>query len=257
MQRPRAVAIVGASNGAGTTTLTAHLAAALVHQQRPAIAFDLSPDNALRLFLGMPWNEADGLAPRLLDGSPWHEAAYRSAAGVDFLPFGQLESEDEVDRVQDWFAAHPGWLASRLREIRLAPEGLFLIDCPRTPAAVRDQALAAADLLLLVVRPTPIAYAAAMRLLRGIRAQGGPPTTVVLTGFDSSRSLDRDMALLLRTSLGDQLCPVSVHRDEAIREALASKQTVFDYHPASQAAHDFAALATWTLAHLGHLREHA
>ncbi|HXU92879.1 MAG TPA: cellulose synthase operon protein YhjQ/BcsQ, partial [Gallionella sp.] len=70
----------------------------------------------------------------------------------------------------------------------------------------------------------------------------------LLNGFDPTRELDRDIAELLRVDLGAHLCPVTIHRDESVREALASKLSLEAYAPDSQAYDDFAALATWLIA---------
>jgi cellulose biosynthesis protein BcsQ len=120
------------------------------------------------------------------------------------------------------------------------------------PHALREQVLAVADLVLLVCSPDSLAYACATRIASDVHHAHGPSTMIVLNGFDSSRRLDRDISVLLRTQHKQSFSPVIVHRDESLREALACKQMVFDFAPSSQSAYDFSALATWTLARLGH-----
>lgn len=259
---------MGATGGAGATTVAAHLACALAVQQRPVLAIDLSPANALRLFYGMAWAQEQGWARQLLAGQAWQDAAWRDSQGRTFMPFGALRDDAAVDRLVQTLRAHPRWLRDRLDEIQLAPDTIVVCDCPTAPAALRDQALAAADLALLVCAPDTLSYAQATgRIERGWGEAKGlseaphsglpPETAIVLNGHDPARRLDRDIALLLRSGYRSVFAPTLVHRDESLREALACKQTVFDFAPTSQAAHDCAALATWTLARLGQIEARA
>lgn len=255
----KVVAIIGANGGAGATTVTAHLAAALAAQNKSVLGMDFCPENFLRLHFGMLWNDGTGFAPQLLAGQPWHEAAFRSAGGVDFVPFGQLPSEAALQRLCDWFSRHPDWFGERLKEVQLPADTLVICDCPRLSATLSAQVLARADLVLVVMTPDAISYAAATQTLHAVMAEGegAPPASIVLNAFDPSRDLDRDIAALLRTGFQRALAPVTVHRDESLREALACKQTVFDAAPSSQAAYEFSALATWVVAHVHQLRQAA
>ena len=54
--------MIGAGGGAGITAVAAQFAAGSVAQRQHAIAFDFSPDNALRLHFGMVWDDETGLA---------------------------------------------------------------------------------------------------------------------------------------------------------------------------------------------------
>lgn len=246
----RTVAVLGAAGGSGVTTVAAHLAAGLHATHKHTLAFDLSPDNVLRLHFGMTWQDPSGFAPALLAGADWHAATFRSAAGLDFVPFGQLASDPELDRLVSFFADQPMWLRKQLQQLALPPETVAVCDCPRAPVALMAQALGAADLALLVLAPDAVAYAVATRMLERIRALGGPPTALLLNGFDPARRFDRDIAVLLRSAFQDSLVPVTIHRDAFLNEALACKQTVFDFAPSSQAAHEFTAVSTWVLARL-------
>lgn len=249
------IAVIGTSGGAGVTTVAAQLAAGLVAQRRHAIAFDFSPDNALRLHFGMDWEDETGLAPMVASGKPWNEAAFCSASGVDFIPFGKPDDERTIADFAHRLAAQPAWLASRLEELDMPAETYVICDCPRTEGALRSQALAAARLTLIVVTPDALSYAAARTTAEAALAQGARHVAFVLNGFDPARALDQDVATLMRTDFFSSLVPVVLHRDESLREALASKQSVFEYAPSSRATYDFSALAMWVVAHLSHLHE--
>lgn len=247
----KVVAVMGAVGGAGSTTVAAQLAAALGIQKRPVLGIDFCPENLLRLHFGMAWNDGSGFAANLMSGHDWHTAAYRSNSGLDFVPFGLLRSDDELERLAGWFKQEPDWFREQLSAIQAHPDTIVVCDCPRIPAPLAAQALSAADLVLLVMPPDTVSYALATRMAHSVAAQDGPETMIVLNGFDPMRRMDRDIAVLLRSQHRSVFSPVVVHRDESLREALACKQSIFDFAPSAQSAYEFAALATWTVAHLG------
>ncbi|HEY5801404.1 MAG TPA: cellulose synthase operon protein YhjQ/BcsQ, partial [Burkholderiaceae bacterium] len=189
----------------------------------------------------------------LLNGQEWQTAAFRSAGGLDFLPFGELANERDLDRLQQKLAQQSGWFRAQLAGLQLDADTIVLCDCPRAYPALREQVLARADLVLLICGPDVVSYAYATQMLANIKASPhGPESMIVLNAFEPTRRLDRDIAVLLRTGFKDRLSPAVLHRDEFLREALACKQTIFEFAPSSQAAYDFAALATWVMARLGH-----
>ena len=241
------IAIISASGGAGATTVTAHLASAIAQQDKSVLCFDFCPTNLLRLHFGAAFDATDGFATGLTAGLPWQQSAYASAAGVRFLPFGALEDDAALERLCSWLDARPYWFRDSVAAIDLPADTIVLCDCPRLPAALRNQVLRAADIVLVVCAPDPLSLAAATRLAGQLQDQGGRLARIMINGFEAGRSLDRDMQLILRRLHGGLAAPVTLHRDESLREALACKQTVFDYAPEAQAALEFAALATWAI----------
>lgn len=245
----KAVSITGVAGGVGATTVAAQLASSLAARGRSVIVFDFSPQNALRLHFGMPWEDGNGLVPLVLSGKPWHEAAYRCENGVSFLPFGKCGDQDiaAFDRL---LQQEPDWLASRLDELDADDDTFVLFDCPCGEYALRSQAHTLSDLVLAVAAADTASYAA----LAGSRDQFAPEDAnkiaCLINGFDPTRELDRDIAQLLRIEQGERLCPVTIHRDESVREALASKLSLEAYAPYSQASVDYATLSTWLAARL-------
>jgi cellulose synthase operon protein YhjQ len=248
---------MSAVGGAGATTVAAQLSAALSLQQRDTLAFDWCQENRLRFHFGMPFDDRGGWATNFLHGREWYTAAYRSDNGLDFVPFGQLHDDAELERVTGRLKAQPAWFRNQLSLLRVPEDTVFVCDCPRTPAVLREQVMQAADLVLVVTAPDSVSYVTATGIGAAAGSARAPQTMLVLNGFDPSRQLDRDISVLLRSQSKRIFSPVVVHRDESLREALACKQTVFEFAPSSQAAYDFSALATWALARLGHVPEAA
>ena len=244
------VAVSGIGGGVGSTTVAAHLSAALVAQSRRCLAFDFSPANTLRLHFGMDWNDHRGLAPQLLATSPWHEAAYRAATGVDFLPFGEDSDDTAAGRLADFLTDQPQWFSNRLELLDEPQEAFAICDTSVHARALRRQAFRAAQLVLIVLMPDALSVGVAAASKRRAVEYGASDVVFVLNGFDSTRQLHQDIVSLLRAQLSPALAPVLLHRDEHLCEALANKQTVFDYAPTSQACGDFQVLATWVVARL-------
>ena len=67
----RVVSVVSAKGGVGKTTLAANLASVLGSNGRRVIAVDFDPQNALRLHLGLPIDNFDGIARATLAGDAW------------------------------------------------------------------------------------------------------------------------------------------------------------------------------------------
>lgn len=244
------IAVTGAGGGAGITTVAAHLAAALVMHDRQCIAIDASPRNALRLHFGMAWEDGSGLASQVIAGQPWNEAAFRSPSGVDFLPMGR-------GNFDAWLAERPGWFGESMAEVDLPEETFAICDCPPCDSAFKSQILSTADLAVVVLTPDSLSYATAESARLEAIASGADEACLLLNKFDSTRMLDRDIQALMSSDFRDDFLPIFVHRDESVREAVANKQTVFDYAASCQAASDFSALALWLVAHFSSLREEA
>jgi cellulose synthase operon protein YhjQ len=245
------IALVGTGGGVGTTTVAAHIAAALQAQQRRSLAFDFCANNTLRLHFGMDWEDGTGLAPQVLTGAPWNEAAYRSARGIDFVPFGRLDHGLVPGEFWAFLRKRPQWFAERLAELREESATVVVCDCPQGEGSWRDQILPHANLVVVVLGPDAVSYAQAAETVHRLAADGARDVALLLNGFDATRTLDRDIAVLLRHDFQRTLIPVVIHRDESLREALASRQTVFDYAPTSRAALDFTSLAGWVAVRAG------
>ena len=70
---------------------------------------------------------------------------------------------------------------------------------------------------------------------------------VLVNRFDPGSQLQRDLLLIWRKHYATRLLPLTIHADEAVREALAFKQAIGQYAPDSLAAQDALSLATWCL----------
>lgn len=248
------LAVVSMKGGVGKTSCTANLAAALAAagqtERDPAetvSVIDLDPQNALRLHLGIPPNVTQGLAGASDAPGDWREVVLKTRYGVRCLPYGCV-SEDERRQFETWLGERPGRLAEALDASGLGMAGdLLLLDTPPGPTIYLREAFACADAVLLVLLSDPGSYATvpAMEAWVGDWQAQKPElrTLYLINQSDSSIPLYHDIAEVLRHHLGERVAGVTIHRDEAVSEALAFQKPVIVYDPHGQASHDFIRLA--------------
>lgn len=239
------IALQGLKGGVGTTTAVAHLGEACHRQGRPVLLLDLSPGNLLRVYLGMPWEVRRGLVPALTSGTPWYQAAYRSATGVQFIPFG-VESHPPAEQdysravLRQWFRQ----IRREAEELQLPAQTLCIVDCPALGPGEELLLQDLVELHLLVVNPDPGCFAS----LR--QREPLPAAQVLINRLHAESRLECDLQDMLLASPTTRVLPVTIQQDAHVPESLAWKQTVFQAAPASQAAQDFALLASWVLSQL-------
>jgi len=251
----RAVAVISPKGGVGKTTVTANLASALARMGAKVVVLDLDPQNALRLHFGMPYDDAAGIAMRALKDDRWAHVLYEGTYGVDFLPYGTVE-EDQREVFEDTVRSNPDWLFSHLRELSLDPATIVLIDTPPGPSIYLQQVLSVAHIGLVVLKPDAASYSTVPSIESLIQYYTAGRKDFlgycyVLNQMDASRQLCRDVHGMLRSTLGGKFVPSTIHKDEAVSEALACQTPVSYYAQHSSATHDVQQLAVWLQENFG------
>lgn len=238
----KVIAIVSAKGGVGKTTLTANLATAL---QREGVAtllvVDMDPQNALGLHFGADPRSLAGVSRASLAGEDWGSVCVQSPSGVHVLPYGVVNESDRV-AFERHLDAHPNWLVQQLQGLALPEGAVVLIDTPPGPSVYMQQALSAAQVVVVVSLPDAASYAALALMQRLVQTYCTPrpdfsETLYVLNQVDGARQLSKDITRVMQDNLGERLVGV-VHEDQAVREALAYDQSVLEYDPQGQAADD-------------------
>ncbi|MES2927241.1 MAG: cellulose biosynthesis protein BcsQ [Pseudomonadota bacterium] len=238
----KVIAIVSAKGGVGKTTLTANLATAL---QREGVAtllvVDMDPQNALGLHFGADPRSLAGVSRASLAGEDWGSVCVQSPSGVHVLPYGVVNESDRV-AFERHLDAHPNWLVQQLQGLELPEDAVVLVDTPPGPSVYMQQALSAAQVVVVVSLPDAASYAALALMQRLVHTYCTPrpdfsETLYVLNQVDGARQLSKDITRVMQDNLGERLVGV-VHEDQAVREALAYDQSVLEYDPQGQAADD-------------------
>lgn len=246
------VAVVSPKGGVGKTTLVANLAMALVDRQRPVLAVDLDPQNALRLHLRMAVDDASGLAVQGLLQAPLGAAVHASVYGVSVLPYGSLAEADrrEFERGLD---RDPYWLQRQLAAVPVAPGAITLIDTPPGGSVYLQQVLLAADFALVPLLPDAASFVTVASMERWLAeyCDSRPEfagSYYLVNRMNAARPLCRDVLAALQRELGPRLLPQVLRFDAMVEEALASQAPVTRYAPDSLAAHDVGLIADWLAA---------
>ncbi|QHI98928.1 cellulose synthase operon protein YhjQ [Xylophilus rhododendri] len=249
----KVLAIASAKGGVGKTTVAANLASAMSHAGQPVLVADLDPQNALRLHFGLDPEGIDGMSRATLAGAPWRASCERSDRGVAVMSYGVL-NEDDRALFEEHLAAHPDWLQAHLASLGMVRHAIVLLDTPPGPSVYLRQALAAADMALLVNLPDAASYAS-LPMMEGLidsytthNPRFGGHMHLINQG-DATRRLSADVAQVMRGQFGDRYVGL-VHRDQVVAEALAYDQSVFDYAIDSQAAADLTEIARTVLTRL-------
>ncbi len=235
------IALQSVRGGAGATSLTAAFAWALNQLGEQVITVDLSADNLLRMHFNMPVGQSRGWLRAAMDGQPWQQSALRYAPGLDFVPAGRLNDDERMD-----FIRHPekyahAWLTQIDALRKLYP--WILLDVPSGDTPWTRAMVALADHILSVVTPDANCH---IRLFQ----QNFPTNTLfLLNQFSPVSKAQQDLHQLWVNSLNNFI-PLTLHRDEAVAEALMSKQPLGEYRPHSLAAEGMMTFASWALINL-------
>ncbi len=249
------VGVVSMKGGVGKTSVTANLATAMSSKLGPGrvSVVDLDPQNGLHWHFGLEDPEAEGICMKSVQGTNWNDATFETAHAVVCLPYGK-SSEPDREAFESLLAKNPKWVGDQIKQTRLDPEGVVLIDTPPGSSVYLKQVFACADLILIVLLADAGSYATIPAMENWLDEMSvlhpHLRSVYMLNQVDRSEAFNRDVDDLLQQQLGTRLVPISIHSDEAVGEALAFQQPVLAYDPHGQASHDFARLATWVIAAL-------
>lgn len=245
------IAVISLKGGVGRTTVAAGLARVIAERAR-AVAVDLDPQNALGLHLGMAVGEPRGIVDPSFDGRGLIELLRGQQPEVPYVPFGRCDVRVRVE-LEAALATTPTWLGARLTA--LCPPGTeyVVLDTPAGHGPWLDQALAHAHLILTVTTADAASYALladSEGLLEAVaqeRAPTPPTAAFLINRLDPRRELGRDLRGALANALGDRLLPTALLEDEAVREAVAERQTAVQFAPHSQYSVGLREVAAWAL----------
>lgn len=242
------IAFVSPLGGTGQTTLVANLATLLAQRNISSMAVDLCPQNGLGLHLGLDTPPDEGWVNSVMSKQWWADQASINSLGVTYLPFGRVTSP-ELSSVQQWLATDSTWLNQHLHALDLSPNEVVLLDAPAWPSVQAQQALAAADLVIVCLEASVRSCKLENSIRVMLQALGNDiPYAIVITCFDPRRQTQCASVVTLREQWATSLVPYTVHDDENIPEALAKANCASAITSHAQSVHDMQGITSWLIA---------
>lgn len=237
------VYLTSPKGGVGRTTLTANLAFALQRLGHQVVVLDLDVQNTLRLHLGLSVSEHRGVVAQAQHNSDWREHIIETPSGVGLLPYGQA-TRAQREGFNSLLRQEADFLELRLGSLLHQPGCITLVDLPSGPSSGLEAVKRMAGLGIVVMMADSCS-AATLPLVKQehyLGEEAAQRALYIINQVYIRSRLNRDCAEFFEQSLGAALLG-RVHRDEAVPEATASMQSIFEYAPSSAVIQDLEDIA--------------
>jgi cellulose synthase operon protein YhjQ len=240
--KAKVIAIVSANGGVGKSTVAAGLAQTLRHPGGRTLAIDLDPQNALSSHLGIT-RQVPGLIQLKEQDADWGAHCLPGFSDSECLPFGTGDMNDRR-LLRQLMLEDPDWLNQHLASMNLSENDTVILDTPSGATVYSQQALDAADLVLVMTVADAASYLALDTMTQWLETtrRRGQRHRYVLNQRDDSRTFSRDMGVLFVRRLGADLIG-TIRLDHQFNESLAYGRDFFQYAPESIGCQDILSLS--------------
>lgn len=245
----KVIAFVNQKGGVAKTTSALNIGAALAIEGKRVLLIDLDPQGSLSKCAGFRDLDNAPTTYEVIKGEADINSAIMTKQGVaayDLLPTDIRMSGAEIELI-----SVPG----RDTLLREALEGLkkpydyILIDCSPSLNILTLMALTAANELIIPVAAQympldgmaqllPTVELVKKRLNKGLEVGG-----VIITMYDSRRSLDKEIIEAVRAKFPSQTFKTVVKNNSKLAEAPTFGKDIFEYEPKSSGAEAYRAIA--------------
>jgi chromosome partitioning protein len=238
----RVLCVANQKGGVGKTTTALNLAVCLAKGARRTLLIDLDPQCNATSGLGVQPTERHPLAARLLLRESLVET---TTPGLELLP--GCRSFQDVETLAS-ASEQPESLRNRLAAATGAYD-FVLIDCPPSLGPLTRTALASSTEVLMPIQCEYFAMEGLTQMIEVIRQVMNQERNrlkfggIVLTMFDHTLELTREVEGEVREFFGDIVYQTVVPRDVAVCEAPSHGRSVIDYAPRSRGARAYVELA--------------
>lgn len=241
------IAIANRKGGVGKTTTAVSLAHGLALKGYDVLLIDADPQGQVALSLGM--DQEPGLFNLLVAGRPLREVVRLARPNLWLLPGNQRTSTAEAMLVYEK-ATYDVLKKAIAGSINGKLDYIVMDTAPSGVGFLQESALWAAHLVLI---PSAVDYLSGTGLvdlvgkLSEFQAEGwaGGILGVLPTFHDEVTRESKQNMDDLTGAFGDMVLS-PIHRATVLRECTAEGKTIFELHPASRAAEEYAALV-WTV----------
>jgi chromosome partitioning protein len=242
----KTIAISNEKGGVAKTTTTLSLGAALADQGQHVLLIDLDAQANLTLALGLEPGEAEHTSSDIMLDNVSIQSICRKTEveNLDLIP-----SSSRIGTSEQFLPMRTNHTTILQRAIASAnmPYDYIILDCPPVLGAITQNALAAADLLLI---PTQAEYFSAyalrnmMTLIRRIREEDNPNLAyrILVTLLDKRNRTHRNINEQLRATFGEGVFNTIIEIDTKLRESPIAGMPITHYKPSARGATQYRVL---------------
>lgn len=244
----KTIAISNEKGGVAKTTTTISLGAVLVELGYQVLLVDLDAQANLTLALGFEPGEAEYTSCNImLDNASLLSARQKT----DIEKLDLIPSNSRIETSEQFLPMRTNYTTILRRAIANEPNlpyDFILFDCPPALGAITQNALTAADLLLI---PTQAEYFSAyalrnmMALIRRIREGENPSLAyrILVTMLDKRNRTHRNIHDQLRSTFGEGVFNTVIEIDTKLRESPIVGQPISRYKPGARGSIQYRVLA--------------
>lgn len=258
----RRIAVINQKGGVGKTTTAANLGAALAEQGRRVVLVDMDAQANLSVALDFEVPPEEPSTYTVLHGSSTFAEALRSTAteGLSIVPANidlsgaELELAGALGREHLLRDSVEQWEQEARERDGGPPAHYVLFDCPPSLGLLSINALSASREVIITLQTEFLALQGMSKLVEVIeilkrRINPGLEVTGILPClYDSRTKLAREVLAEIRTYFPETVFPHPVRTNVKLAEAPSFAQTIFEYAPDSNGAHDYRLVAQSVIA---------
>jgi chromosome partitioning protein len=242
------IAVSNEKGGVAKTTTTISLGGALVNLGYKVLLIDLDAQANLTLALGLEPGESEITSSSImLDNTPLLNARRKTIIkNLDLIP-----SSSRIETSEQFLPVRTNYTTILQRAIANATDLAYdyiLFDCPPALGAITQNALTAANLLLI---PTQAEYFSAyalrnmMSLVRRIREEDNPNLAyrILVTMLDNRNRTHRNIHDQLRSTFGEGVFNTAIEIDTKLRESSIAGLPISHYKPSTRGTTQYHVLA--------------
>lgn len=243
-----AIAISNEKGGVAKTTTTISLGAALAEKGFKVLLIDLDPQANLTLAAGLEISAiTTSTSNILIEAAPLMDAKYNTEIeNVDIVP-----AQANIESAEQFLPMRTSYTTTMRRAIAQAaplPYDYILFDCPPFLGALTNNALSAADLLVI---PTQAEFFSAyalrnmMGLIRRVREESNPDLAyrILITMLDRRNRTHRNIEEQLQNTFGKGLFNTVIEIDTKLRESPIAGLPIMHYKSSSRGSKQYRILA--------------
>lgn len=242
------IAVSNEKGGVAKTTTTMSLGAALAENGQNVLLIDLDPQANLTLASGLETGSVTTSASNILiESAPLLDARLETEIeNVDIIP-----SHPNIESAEQYLPMRTNYTSTMRRAIAQSiplPYDYILFDCPPFLGAITQNALSAANLLVI---PTQAEFFSAyalrnmMGMIRRVRQESNPDLAyrILITMLDRRNRTHRNIEEQLQTTFGKGLFDTVIEVDTKLRESPIAGLPITQYKSNTRGSQQYRVLA--------------